>query len=1396
MESQSKTSQTVSVLKLPILKIGDYDLWSMRMEQYLIHTDYALWEVIMNGDGPAIASVSTKDDTSSTNEAVNTAHDVLAARSKGQASSSTYANDNDTDDLEEIDLKWQVAMLTIRVKRFLKKIERNLNFNGKETIGFDKTKVQCYNYHRRGHFARECRAPRNQWNRNGDAPRRIVLVETSANALVVQDGICGYDWSYQAEEGPTDFSLMAHLSSVSSSSSSSNNEVRDNSITELKNQLADALREKDDLKLKLENEVFESASGSSVNEIEEENNQVNDRFKKVEGYHAVPPPYTGNYMPSRPDLSFARLDDFVYKTNSRSLAFDDDVVIRPSFEQNKPSYAKINFVKSDENTRKSLIEQYTYRQAENLRKSQSPRDNRRNWNGMMTQKLGNGFEFNKKACFVCGSLNHLIKDCNFYENKMVGKSMLNNMGRVTGQREVRPIWNNAQRVNHKNKLTHPHPKRNFVPTAVATKSGLVQVNAAKQSSPRAVASISTARHVNTDALKPKVNAASPTKYSYFKTHSPLRRPFNQKSAAKTNNFNKKVYTTKVNNVTTAGPEVVVSTVEGKKENVVKSSAFRIWRPTRKVIDHISKNSGSYMPKRFNYVDPQGRLKSEDLKEVKLLEKKNNVLFTETESLVLSPDFKLLDESQVLLKVPRQNNLYSFDLKNVVPSGGLTCLFAKAIIDEFNLWHRRLGHINFKTMNKLVRGNLVRGFPSKLFENDHTCVACQKGKQHKASCKFDGKADEGFFVRYSINSKAFRVFNTRTRKVEENLHKNFLENKPNVARSRPEWLFDIDSLTKSMNYEPEKASDHEYILLPLMLSNSPLSLSSQSTDNKDADEVPGKEDDDLSERNEGYANNTNRVSTVNPSVSAAGQGFDNANDQERIDSSTQDVNTDGPSINTINENINTGSSNINTTSPIPNDPSMQSLEATGIFSGAYNDEDVGVEDDLNNLEITMNVSLIPTTRIHKDHPKDQIIRDINSATQTRRMTKITEEHAMMDVKSAFLYDTIEEEVYVYQPPSFEDPQFLNKVYKVEKALYGLHQAPRACQDKYVADISKKFDFTTVKEASTLIETNKALNKDEEAEDVDVHLYRSMVGSLMYLTASRPDIMFVVCACARDSPFDLEAFSDSDYARASLDRKSTTGGCQFLSKMLISWQCKKQTIVANSTIEAEYVAAANCCGHIDSYEKKLIQVIKIHTDHNIADLLINAFDVSSDEIRVKTGSCKVHTARHDLVLLGENNTAEGVNSKYNGFFACRSDENAEFHQIVDFLTTSSIHYALTISPTIYASYIEQFWATAKSKTVNDVKQIHATVDGKTMVISESSVRSDLYFNDEDGKGKLVLVYIIDRKTSENVFDYLVNLGNNDEVEPVDNEIASFLASKPMGVVYDPKSLWKDRGKGLMS
>ncbi|GJR78321.1 putative ribonuclease H-like domain-containing protein [Tanacetum coccineum] len=358
-------------------------------------------------------------------------------------------------------------------------------------------------------------------------------------------------------------------------------------------------------------------------------------------------------------------------------------------------------------------------------------------------------------------------------------------------------------------------------------------------------------------------------------------------------------------------------------------------------------------------------------------------------------------------------------------------------------------------------------PSKAFRRLYGCPLTNLNTLDPLA-NLNGKLMRGSCRSLSKNSNTFRVFNTRTRK----------------GKSDRRSILSMNS-----------------ILLPLMLSNSPLSSSSQSTDNKDADEVPGKGDDDLSERNgqekeegasnkeddqhvqdfraeldnllvqqkKGYANNTNRVSTINPSVSAAGQGFDNADDQERIDSSTQDVNTVGPSINTASENINTGSSNINTASPIPNDPSMQSLEATGIFDDAYDDrEEVGAEADLNNLETTMIVSFIPTTRIHKDDPIEQIIRDLHSALLTRR------------------------------------------IFQVTPKVSHLHAAKR--------------------------------------------IFRYLKG--------QPKLGLLY---PKDSPFNLKAYTDSDYVGASLDRKSTTRGCQFLGSRLILGQCKKQTIVANSTTE---------------------------------------------------------------------------------------------------------------------------------------------------------------------------------------------------------------------------------------
>ncbi|GJR70088.1 putative ribonuclease H-like domain-containing protein, partial [Tanacetum coccineum] len=339
-----------------------------------------------------------------------------------------------------------------------------------------------------------------------------------------------------------------------------------------------------------------------------------------------------------------------------------------------------------------------------------------------------------------------------------------------------------------------------------------------------------------------------------------------------------------------------------------------------------------------------------------------------------------------------------------------------------------------------------------------------------------------------------------------------------------------------------------------------------------------------------------------------------------------------------------------------------------------------EADLNNLETTMNVSPIPKTRIDKDHPKDQIIGDLNSAIQTRRMIKISNEHVMVcyinqqrrtnhkDYQNCLFtcFLSKKEPKKVFQALEYlswiEGMQEELLQFKLQKVwtLVDLPNGERAIRTKWVF-INRKDERGIVVKNKARLRPNRHWVKDEEVEAVDVHLYRSMIGSLMYLTAFGLDIM-LCCACARVLHLTW-GFSDSDYARASLDRKSTTGGCQFLGKRLISWQCKKQTIVANSTTEAEYVAAANCYGQVlwiqnqmldygynlmntniyidnesticivknpvshsktkhieirhhfirDSYEKKLIQVIKIHTDQNVADLLTKAFDVSSPHLR---------------------------------------------------------------------------------------------------------------------------------------------------------------------------------------
>nr|GEV73378.1 retrovirus-related Pol polyprotein from transposon TNT 1-94 [Tanacetum cinerariifolium] len=500
-------------------------------------------------------------------------------------------------------------------------------------------------------------------------------------------------------------------------------------------------------------------------------------------------------------------------------------------------------------------------------------------------------------------------------------------------------------------------------------------------------------------------------------------------------------------------------------------------------------------------------------------------------------------------------------------------------------------------------------------------------------KFKGKVDEGFLVGYFVNSKAFRVFNSRTRIVQETLH-----------NKEGDTAFD------------EKKHDAEKPKSALNLSPNSSALSGEQ------DDMTKKKDKQKS-----------------PVDYFTGHRDLNGDYEDYSEDSSNDIEA-------MQEEL----------------LQFKMQKVWILVDLPHGKRAIGhtQEEGIDYEEVFPPVARIKAIRLFLAY-----------ASFIGFMVY------QMDVKSAFLYGTIKEEVYVCQPSGFEDPDHPDKVYKVVKALYGLHQAPRAwyetlanyhlengfhrgkidqtlfikkqkrdtllvqiyvkqkkdeifiSQDKYVAKILRKFGLTEGKSASTPIHTEKPLLKDPDSEDVDVHIYRSMIGLLMYLTSSRPDIMFAVYACyPKDSSFDLVAYSDSDYAGASLDIKSTTEGCQFLGCRMISWQCKKQIVVATSTTEAEYVAGASCC----------TQVLWIQ------------------------------------------------------------------NQMLDY---GYIEYASTVNPTIYVSCIKQFWKTVAVKSSNDVTRLQALVDKKKVVVTEAAIMDALHLDDAEG---------FDCLPNEEIFTELARMG----------------------------------------
>ncbi|GJW15361.1 putative ribonuclease H-like domain-containing protein [Tanacetum coccineum] len=671
----------------------------------------------------------------------------------------------------------------------------------------------------------------------------------------------------------------------------------------------------------------------------------------------------------------------------------------------------------------------------------------------------------------------------------------------------------------------------------------------------------------------------------------------------------------------------------------------------------------------------------------MCDKKNYVLFTDTECLVLSPNFKLPDENQILLKIPRKDNMYSFDMKNIVPKESLTCLVAKATLDESMLWHRRLGHINFKNINKLVKDNLIKRLPQNVLKMTKPVLLVLKGSntelldetneilknfikeienlvdkkvkiiRSENETEFKNKVMDDFCREKCIKREYSITRTPQQNGVAEKRNRTLIEAaRTMLADSKLPTTFWAEAVSTAcyvqnrvLVVKPHNKTPYELFrgFKPALSFMRPFGchvtiLNTLDIPRHVMDAKVMKEDTSYFDSPTKDVDN-GEPKTANDAQKQVEDGPNNENaEQERFadDSSTKDVNAAGQHVNTASPDVNTGSLKLNVVGPSVNTASSNehdspedmftmgvssTLEATHIES--FSDEDEP-EVDLGNITNSYTVPTTPNTRIHKDHPIDNVIGDVKSSVQTRRMTKPTSEQGFLsDVYEQKTHDTLNtclyacflsqieptsiakalsdsswveamqeellqfklqqvwilvdlpngkkaigtkwvfrnkkdergivirnkarlvaqghrqeegidyeevfahEEVYVTQPLGFKDPDHLDKVYKVVKALYGLHQAPRAwyetlanyllgngfkrgkdykynrrrrkfiSQINYILELLKKFNYTDVKSASTLVDLEKPLVKDGDADDVDVHLYRSMIRSLMYQHSAR-------------------------------------------------------------------------------------------------------------------------------------------------------------------------------------------------------------------------------------------------------------------------------------------------------
>ncbi|GJS40151.1 ribonuclease H-like domain-containing protein [Tanacetum coccineum] len=1093
----------------------------------------------------------------------------------------------DEDAMEEIDIRWQVAMITARIRKFMRKTGRSIDLKPKNGITFDKSKIECFNCQKLGF----------------DAVNRDICFDALTG--VEQD-----DWSIERE----------------------------------KQKELIKLKEREDFKVKLEKWV----SNASVlqNEVLNKQRYVSD--KSCIGFGIE----SSNSMES--DISSG---DETLTDSAENVSFTgiDELAIRNKVvnqEKTKSSQSAI-----DRN--KVIIEDWVDSDDEETDVSESQ----------------------KETAFNQSRVKHLLKTGHNQSKNSVGQ-----------ESRTKGLGNKGER----NALMDSHASNEVLPQTV--KKGAM-INPKQTWRPKGNYLDSVNRDNGSYTLK---------QFEYGNPEEDL-----------------KDYA-----IIDSGCS---GSMTGDKD---KLSDFKEFKGGYVAFGNDSKGgriSGKGTIKTscldFEKVSYVEELKFNLLSVSQICDKKHNVLFTDKECLILSPKFKFVDEDLVILRAPRKNDVYSLDLKNIIPSGGITCLVAKATEDEAVLWHRRLGHVNFKNINKLVKGNLVRGLPSKTFKLDHSCLACRKGKQHRASCKkieertvreplellhmdlfgpvsvesvnrkdstvgvydecskfgreslgtefknqlmnefcakkgikreysiartpqqngvaerknrtlieaartmtpydilmgrspnisfmrpfgcsltilntldhlgkFDGKSEEGYLLGYSTNSKGFRVYNRVTRKVQDCLHVNFLENQENQKGKGPDWMFDLDLLTSLLEYFLLRKENY-----------------ADSSEQDSCDDVELRYLDDQQYICSYDSALHPEVYLLQKEVSMIAfekekRRISIAKGKEQVDSTftLSTANTPPQS---------TGNTPTDSDDDIPKD---------GIFSTNSFDAEEGGVADYNNLDPTIDVPSTPTLRIHKIHPQSQIIGKSTAGVQTRRKLQDSTSNQHQALLS-FIYkqnrtnhkdqqtclfacflsqeepkkvsqaladeswvEAMQEELLQFKLQELPELKQIRTLFlafalswaslsiqmdvKKLSGTYGLHQAQ---EHGYMLMISswfhqvfmvrnfedlmqKEFKMSSMGELTFFLGLRvKQSNGDFKSLQV-YHLHA--VKRIFRYLKHQPKLGLWY---PKDSPFHLEAFSDSDYAGDNHDRRSTSGGCQYLGRRLVSWQCKKQTIVAISSTEA--------------------------------------------------------------------------------------------------------------------------------------------------------------------------------------------------------------------------------------